>query len=285
MTVLPPTAFGLGPLPGTNFAQAADVVLSESPLPHVPQLPDRGVGSDLIGRTAAMLEIPVARGPRGWRVAVRASKDADRMERDLDQLEELWHGKTDTVKVQLAGPFTLAAEIEMSNGHRMITDPGALRDLTDALLEVSEGHRRDVEKRFGASVLQLDEPRLPEVVAGTLKGATDFETIRAIPEPEETLARFGEHLLHTPILLDVPWFTTDPRRADNDGLARLLDSGARIAIPAMQPRELYNVFDQLQIDPAATTVDVYAQPAATLVGTAANYRAAREMAEALIVGL
>ena len=285
MTVLPPTAFGLGPLPGTNFAQAADVVLSESPLPHVPQLPDRGVGSDLIGRTAAMLEIPVARGPRGWRVAARASKDADRMERDLDQLEELWHGKTDTVKVQLAGPFTLAAEIEMSNGHRMITDPGALRDLTDALLEVSEGHRRDVEKRFGASVLQLDEPRLPEVVAGTLKGATDFETIRAIPEPEETLARFGEHLLHTPILLDVPWFTTDPRRADNDGLARLLDSGARIAIPAMQPRELYNVFDQLQIDPAATTVDVYAQPAATLVGTAANYRAAREMAEALIVGL
>ena len=67
MTTLPPTAFGLGPLPGTDLAQAADVVLSESPLPHVPQLQDRGVGSDLIGRTAAMLEIPVARGPRGWR--------------------------------------------------------------------------------------------------------------------------------------------------------------------------------------------------------------------------
>ena len=285
VTTLPPTAFGLGALPGTDFAQAADVVLSESPLPHVPQLPDRGVGSDLIGRTAAMLEIPVARGPRGWRVAARASKDADRMERDLDQLEELWHGKTGTVKVQLAGPFTLAAEIEMSNGHRMITDPGALRDLSDALLEVSVAHRRDVEKRFGASVLQLDEPRLPEVVAGTLKGATDFETIRAIPEPEETLARFSEHLLHTPTLLNVPWLTTDPRRADNDGLARLLDGGARIAIPTMEPRELYNLFDELQIDPAATTVDVYAEPAATLVGTAANYRAAREMAEALIVGL
>ena len=57
MTVLPPTAFGLGPLPGTSFAQAADVVLSESPLPHIPQLPDRGVGSDLIGRTAALLSI------------------------------------------------------------------------------------------------------------------------------------------------------------------------------------------------------------------------------------
>ena len=87
------------------------------------------------------------------------------------------------------------------------------------------------------------------------------------------------------MLLDVPWLTTDPRRADNDGLARLLDGGARIAIPTMEPRELYNLFDELQIDPAATTVDVYAEPAATLVGTAANYRAAREMAEALIVGL
>ena len=285
MTVLPPTAFGLGPLPGTNFAQAADVVLSESPLPHIPQLPDRGVGSDLIGRTAALLPIPIARGPRGWRVAARASRDADRMQRDLDQLEELWHGKADTVKVQLAGPFTLATEIEMANSHRMITDSGALRDLTDALLEVSEGHRRDVEKRFGASVLQLDEPRLPEVVAGTLKGATDFETIRAISEPEETLARFGEHLLHTPMLVDVPWLTTDPRHVDKDALARLLDGWARIAIPTMEPRELYNLFDELQIDPAATTVDVYAEPAATLVGTAANYRAAREMAEALIVGL
>lgn len=282
--MIAPTAFGLGPLPGTDLAAAADVVLSESPLPHIPQLPGRGVGSDLVGRTAAMLEVPVARGPRGWRVAARASRDADRMERDLDQLEELWHGKVDTVKVQLVGPFTLAAEIEMPNGHRMITDSGALRDLTDALLEVCVGHRRDVEKRFGASVLQLDEPRLPEVVAGTLKGATDYEAIAAIPEPQETLERFGEHLLNTPVLLDdTPWLICDPHTADKDALARLLDGDARIAIPTMEPRELYRLFDELQIDPAATTVDVYAEPAPTLMGTAANYHAAREMAEALTV--
>lgn len=281
MTVLPPTAFGLGALPGTDLARAADVVLSELPLPHIPQLPDRGVGSDLIGRTAAMLEIPVARGPRGWRVAARSSKDADRMERDLDYLEELWHGKVDTVKVQLVGPFTLAAEIEMANGHRMITDPGALRDLTDALVEACVGHRRDVETRFGKSILQLDEPRLPEVVEGTLRGVTDFETIRAIPEPEETLMRFGAHLLHTPELVDVPWLTCDPRHADKDALARLLDAGTRIAIPTMEPRELYNLFDELQIDPATTAIDVFAVSARTLVDTAAKYRAAREMADAL----
>lgn len=269
-------------MPGADLAQAADVVLSESPLPHIPQLPERGVGSDAIGRTAALLEIPIAPGPRGWRVAARKRADADRMARDLDALEEAWHSKTDTVKVQLVGPFTLAAEVEMPNGHRMITDAGALRDLTDALLEACAAHRRDVASRFGSTVLQLDEPRLPEVTAGTLKGATDYENIRAIPEPQETLLRFGEHLLHTPTLLDdTPWLTVDPRACDKDALARLLDQGSRIAIPTMVPRELYRVFDELQIDPARTVIDVYAEPAHTLVGTAANYRAAREMAEAL----
>ena len=167
----------------------------------------------------------------------------------------------------------------------MITDPGALRDLTDALLEACAAHRRDVASRFGSTVLQLDEPRLPEVTAGTLEGATDFETIRAIHEPQETLARFGEHLLHTPKLLDdTPWLTVDPRTCDKDALARLLDQGSRIAIPTMAPRELYRVFDELQIDPARTVIDVYAEPAHTLVDTAANYRAAREMAEELSIG-
>ena len=268
-------------MPGTDLVQAADVVLSESPLPHLPQLPDRGVGSDLIGRTAALLEIPVAPGPRGWRVAARKRGLADQMDRDLDLLEELWHGKVDVVKVQVVGPLTLASLVEMPNGHRMITDPGAFRDLTEALLHACEEHRADVARRFGATVLQLDEPQLPAVMAGSLKGTTDFDTIRAIPEPEEILQRFGEHLLNTAALVDVPWITVDPRRAEKDALARLLDSGTRIAIPTMQPRELFNLFDELQIDPAETQIDVYASPAETLVGTAKNYNAARQMYEEL----
>ena len=73
-----PTAFGLGPLPGTDLANAADIVISETPLPHIPQLPDRGIGSDAIGRTASLLDMPVEPGPRGWRVAPRPRKaDAD----------------------------------------------------------------------------------------------------------------------------------------------------------------------------------------------------------------
>ncbi len=280
MVDLAPTAFGLGPLPGVDLAQAADVVLSETPLPHLPQLPDRGL--DAVGRTAALLEIPIGRGPRGWRVAPRKRADGDRMARDLDQLEELWHGKVDRVKVQLVGPWTLAAEIEMPNGHRAITDPGALRDITEALLEAVVDHRADVERRFGASVLQLDEPRLADVMSGTLTGTTEFETIPAVPEPWERLSRFGEFLLNATVLLDEsPWSTVDPTHTAKDELAAALDRGVRIAIPPMEPKALWRIFDELQMDPADATIDVYADPGETLLATAAIYRAAREMAEGL----
>lgn len=279
MADLAPTAFGLGPLPGTDLSQAADIVLSETPLPHIPQLPERGL--DIVGRTAALLEIPVGRGPRGWRIAPRKRGDADLMARDLDQLEELWHGKVDLVKVQLAGPWTLAAELELPNGHRAITDPGALRDITDALLEATRNHRADVERRFGASVLQLDEPKLAKVMAGTLTGATEFESIPAVPEPWERLSAFGAFLLNGPLLIDAPWQTLDPATTDYDLLARVLDAGGRVAVPAMEPKQLWRVFDELQMDSAEAAIDVFARPAATLREAAANYRAAREMGDGL----
>jgi len=284
------TAFGLGPLPGIDLVQAADVVLSECPLPHLPQLPARGVGSDLVGRAAALLPLNLDIGPRSWRVTRRPQlatmRARDQFERDLDVLEELWDGKVDEVKVQLVGPWTLAAQIEMSNGHRMITDRGATRDIADALVQAVGEHRGDVEKRFGArTVLQLDEPSLAAVRNGTVKGATEYEEIPAVPDERviAVLEKFGEHLVNSPApLYGADWFTVDLAAAlDLDALAGALDRGARIAVPVMEPREVFNLFDRLQIDPAETEVDVYAQPGLTLVKTAANYRAAAEMAEAV----
>lgn len=280
-----PLVFGLGPMPGTDLVKAADVVLSELPLPHIPQLPARGIGFDAIGRTAALLDIPVDRGPRGWRVAARKRGLADNMARDLDVLEELWAGKVDRVKVQLVGPWTLAAAIEMPNGHRMITDPGALRDITDALEEAVVRHRGDVEKRIAPTMLQLDEPRLADVAAGTLAGVTRYEEIAAVPEPWERFAPFGEFLLHAPLLVDAPWQTADlttlTAPADRDRVARLLDSGARLAVAPVEPAWLWRYFDELQLDPAAVRIDAWARPGATLLEAAANYRAAREMADGL----
>lgn len=282
-----PTAFGLGPMPGTDLMQAADVAVSETPLPHIPQLPARGLGSDAIGRTAALLDIPVEPGPRGWRVAPRPSTQSlyrDQMARDLDVIEELWAGTVDRMKTQIIGPWTLAAAIEMPNGHRMITDSGALRDITDALVGAAGEHRGDVEKRIAPCVLQLDEPLLASVMRGTLAGTSEYEDIPAYPEPEERLVRF-DALINAPVLVDVAWQTADLTRlttpADRDRVAGLLEAGNRIAIAPVEPQWLWRYFDELQLDPADAALDVVAGPGETLSATAANYRAAREMADAL----
>ena len=283
-------AFALGPMPGTDLVQAADVVLSELPTPHLPQLPARGVGSDLIGRTAALLPLNLDIGPRSWRVTRRpqiATRRArDQFERDLDLLEELWAGKLTELKVQLVGPWTLAAQLEMANGHRMITDRGATREIAEALVYAAGEHRRDVEKRFGVrTLLQLDEPALENVRGGTVKGTTDYEEIPAVPD-ERLLAAyepFGEHLLNTPDpLYAADWFTVNlAGDFDWDALAGALDRGARIAVPVMEPRDVFNIFDQLQIDPALTTIDVYGEAGRTLLATATKYSAATEMANAV----
>ncbi|MCX6423742.1 MAG: hypothetical protein NTV96_04070, partial [Actinobacteria bacterium] len=51
----PVTATGIGSLPGTSSAEAARVVAGELPdFIHVFELPARGPGSDIIGRTATL---------------------------------------------------------------------------------------------------------------------------------------------------------------------------------------------------------------------------------------
>src|SRR5262249_18056980 len=70
----PGTATGMGSLPGPDMAEALRIVLGELPdLPHQPELPARGPGADLIGRSAALLvDIAVDLQPSGWRLGDRA---------------------------------------------------------------------------------------------------------------------------------------------------------------------------------------------------------------------
>jgi methionine synthase II (cobalamin-independent) len=188
------TATGIGSLPGTDPREAARIVLGELPdLPHLPELPARGVGADLVGRTAGLLiDLPVEVVPSGYRVAARPGRDyrraADLMERDLDALEEVVERggtRPERVKVQIAGPWTLTAGIELARGHRVLTDPGALREFTESLAEGVAGHVASVTRRTGAPVIvQLDEPTLPAVLAGSLPTPSGYGTVAAVPEPE-----------------------------------------------------------------------------------------------------
>ncbi|GIF10564.1 methionine synthase [Actinoplanes teichomyceticus] len=185
-------ATGIGSLPGTDIAEAQRIVLGELPdLPHLPELPERGPGADLIGRGAGFLvDLPVQLYAGRWQIAGRPGRDlrrtADLLERDLDQLTEQADGFTGTLKVQAAGPWTLAANLELPVGGRMLRDPGAVRDLADSLAEGLRRHVADVRKRVpGATVLlQLDEPSLPSVLAGQVPTESGLSAYRAVPAPD-----------------------------------------------------------------------------------------------------
>ena len=185
-------ATGIGSLPGTDPLEAARVVLGELPdLPHLPELPARGVGADLLGRTAALLvDLPVEVVPSGYRTAAHPGRDhrraVDLLRRDLDAFEEAADGRApEVVKVQAAGPWTLTAGVELARGHRVLTDRGALREFAESLTEGLARHVAEVAKRTGARVLvQLDEPSLPAVLRGLLPTPSKLGTVAAVPGPD-----------------------------------------------------------------------------------------------------
>ena len=85
------------------------------------------------------------------------------------------------MKVQAAGPWTLAASVELHTGHRALTDRGAVREFAGSLREGLRAHIAEVAERTGARVLvQLDEPSLPAVLAGMLPTASGWGTVRSV---------------------------------------------------------------------------------------------------------
>ena len=74
-------ASGIGSWPGTSVRDALAQVreLLDGELPYLPELPARGPGADLIGRTAGLLVgLPVDLQPTGWRLVDRPGLDAGR---------------------------------------------------------------------------------------------------------------------------------------------------------------------------------------------------------------
>ena len=189
-------ATGIGSLPGTDIAEAQRIVFGELPdLPHLAELPGRGPGADMLGRSAGFLvDMPVQLYAGRWQIAPRPGKDlrrtADLLDRDLDQLTEQGDGFTGTVKLQSAGPWTLAASIDRQIGGRLLRDPGAVRDLTDSLAEGLRRHVDDVRKRLPRAdvLLQLDEPSLPTVLAGRVPTESGLGAYRAVDAPDAATA-------------------------------------------------------------------------------------------------
>jgi hypothetical protein len=182
------SATGVGSLPGSDVREWLRIVLEVLPeLPYVPELPGRGPGADMVGRAAALLvDLYAQVEPSGWRFADHPGTDERRaqsyLSQDLDALEELTQGYTGALKTQVAGPWTLAAAVELRHGDKALRDLGAARDIAVSLAEGLAGHVAEVRARVpGASlVVQLDEPALPGVLAGSVPTASGFGSLRAV---------------------------------------------------------------------------------------------------------
>ena len=183
-------ASGIGSWPDTDVRQAVTAVrdlLCEDGLPYLPELPARGPGADIIGRSAGLLaDLAVDLQPMGWRFVDRPGHDSHRtsglLREDLDELAEAFDGYEGDLKVQIAGPWTLASSVWLHRGERSVVDPGATRDVIASLAEGLRIHLGEVAQLVPKAdlVVQIDEPSLPSVLAGRLPTASGFGRIRAI---------------------------------------------------------------------------------------------------------
>ena len=135
-----------------------------------------------------LVDIAVEVRPSGYRVTARPGRDQRRaidfLRVDLDAFDEAIDPvRPPWVKVQAAGPWTLAASVELRSGHTVLTDRGAVREFAASLAEGLRAHLAEVAARTGAAVLlQLDEPSLPAVLAGRVPTPSGYGTVRAVSE-------------------------------------------------------------------------------------------------------
>jgi methionine synthase II (cobalamin-independent) len=258
------TATGIGSLPGDDIDAALALVFTELPdFPHLAELPGRGPGADMVGRTAgALVDLHVDLQPSGWRLVDRPGIDERRatelLARDLDALVPIAGEHDGPLKVQLAGPWTLAATLQTTRGP-VLADHGATRDVVASLAETVRAHLAEVARRVphAALTLQLDEPALPAVIRGIVPTASGFGNIRAVGAAlardalRDVVAAAGDvpvtvhccaadvplRLLHETgaAAISVDLATT---RLDHDVVGELVEHGTRFwlgVVPALGP--------------------------------------------------
>jgi methionine synthase II (cobalamin-independent) len=318
-------ASGVGSWPGTDaeeYAEAVRVVLGEVPdLPYVPELPGRGAAAAMTGRTLAMIgDLGFDLQPAGWRLTDASGVDHRRarslLAQDLDRLEEQTQDFRGVLKVQLAGPWTLAATVERPRGDKILADHGARRELAQALAEGAATHLGDVRRRVDAEhvVVQVDEPALASVLAGSIPTASGFGRHRAVHPPEASealgwvLERAGaEPWVHS-CAAATPWAMLRDAGArglsgdlsvltadDLDAFAAALEAGERVAlgvVPATDPEtvpsekalteRVLRVLDVLGLDPDAVSDRLVVTPACGLAGASPEWaRSATQLCRAV----
>jgi len=205
-------ATGIGSWPGVNSREAATTIAGElTELAHLQELPHRGPGADLVGRTAGMLAavdsgLGVSTVAGRWRMDAGMTRDVRAavsfLNEDLDYAEEQWREYSGTFKVQMCGPWTLVASLELASGQLVLSDPGARREVCEALGVAAAHHVHDVQRRLPQAqvVLQWDEPLISRVHHAHIRTPSGYATYRGIDTPELTAG-----LTLSSHQLTVPW--------------------------------------------------------------------------------
>jgi methionine synthase II (cobalamin-independent) len=305
------SATGVGSMPGEDFGDALGIVLDELPdLPPLPELPARGPIADMTGRALAVVDVlGFDLQPAGWRLTDSPGIDHRRarslMAQDLDLLEERTQGYEGPLKLQIAGPWTLASLVEKPRGDRVLSDVGARRELAQALAEGVRTHLADVRRRVSGAelVLQVDEPALPGVLGGQVPTASGFSRHRSVRPPvaSEALEWVFEAAWETPTVAhccaaEPPIALMRGAGAGGvsvdlgvlaagayDDLATALDEGARILLgvvpstgetgPATRPvvERVLRLLDMLGFDPTEVADQLVLTPACGLAGATPSY--------------
>jgi hypothetical protein len=138
-------------------------------------------------------ELAVDVQPYGWRLVDRPGKEfrraASALATDINVLADVAGAEdqpADEIKVQLVGPLSLAAGLHLHNGERALIDYGARRDLAASLaagvgLYLSRVAAAVPRARL---VVQVDEPDVAAVLAGTIPTSSGYRTLRAVPSSE-----------------------------------------------------------------------------------------------------
>jgi methionine synthase II (cobalamin-independent) len=294
-------------------------------LPYLPELPGRGATAGMVGRAVAIIgDLGFDLQPAGWRLTDSSGLDHRRarslLAQDLDQLEDQAQDFHGVLKIQVAGPWTLAATVEKPRGDKVLADHGARRELAQALAEGVATHLADVRRRVAAEriVVQVDEPALADVLAARVPTASGLGRHRTVAPPEasellaEVLVRAGtEPWVHS-CAPGTPW--TLLRGAGARGLsgdlavlgaddlevfAEALEAGERVAVgvvPAVDPdaepteksltERVLRLLDVLGLDPDAVGDLLVVTPTCGLAGASPAWaRRAVELCRAVASNL
>ena len=229
---------GLGSWPGTDFAAAQRLVLGELPdLPPLVELPARGPAAGPVGRgTAVLADLTADLQPGGWRLADHAGADQRRartlLRDDLDRLEEQAQGYTGPLVVSVPGPWTMAASLDTPRGDKALGDPGARRDVGQALAAGVADLVAGLTRRLPAvePVVVLDEPLLPAVLAGAVRTASGLQRFRRLDRPEVAggLSEVRTALAGRTVVVHSSGGGADP----SSDLPLVLGCDAGVAVPA-----------------------------------------------------